>query len=152
MPRPAVLVFSRSFGFIKHGLLPFFLAKTCQDSLDMGWEGPTYTFSNSVFSSVLLSPLCGYVVFPGPETLRFLRAHWLPPGSQPSPCGPTVSSTRSLSPWSSSSFPCFQKFVFCLLPPIFVVDSDGLCLFSFPITLIEHLGGEGRNGSQLAKT
>lgn len=122
MPRPAVLVFSRSFGFIKHGLLPFFLAKTCQDSLDMGWEGPTYTFSNSVFSSVLLSPLCGYIVFPGPETLRFLRAHWLPPGSQPSPCGPTVSSTRSLSPWSSSSFPCFRNLSSaCSLPSLLLI-------------------------------
>lgn len=116
MPKLAVLVFSRSFGFIKQGLLPFFLAKTCQDSLDLGWEGPTYTFSNSVFSSVLLSPLCGYKVFPGPETPRFLRTHWLPSGSQSSPCGPTVSHPLPQPPVLQLSL--FQKLVFCLLPPI----------------------------------
>lgn len=152
MPKLAVLVFSRSFGFIKQGLLPLFLAKTCQDSLDLGWEAPTYTFSNSVFSSVLLSPLCGYKMFPGPETLRFLRTHWLPSGSQSSPCGPTVSSTHSVSPRSSSSFPCFKNWSSACSLPSLCCYGDGLCLFSFPITLIEHLGGEGRNGSQLAKT
>lgn len=151
MPRLAVLVFSRSFSFIKQGLLPFFLAETCQDSLDLQWEGPTYTFSNSVFSSVLLSPLCGYIVFPGPETPKFLRTHWLPSGSQPHVTLQSLPPAPS-APGPPPAFPVSE--IGLLLAPShhFVVDGDGLCLFSFRITLIEHLGGEGRNGSQLAKT
>lgn len=72
----------------------------------------TYTFSNSVLSSVLLSPLCGYIVFPGPETPRFLRTHWLPSGSQPHV------TLQSLPPAPSAPGP----------PPAFPVSEIGLLL------------------------
>lgn len=150
VPKLAALVFSRSFSCFKQGLLPFFLAKQVMPGPSGHGVGGTHIH---VFRWSPCIQLCAAlttgVVFPGHGTLRSHRASWLPPRSQPSLCGPP-----SVPPSILSHHPAFPVSEMCLLlapSHLFVVGGDGLSFF-FPIILRQHLGGRGRNGSQLART
>lgn len=114
--------------------------------------GGTHIHVFKLDSAASCSRHCVVVQYFQVPRLRVLRDHWLPPGH-----GRPHVALQSLLPAPSAPGPppAFPVSEICLLlapSHLFIVDGDSLCLFSFPINLIEHLGREGRHVSQLAKT